>query len=302
MKIAYLISAHTDPTHLARLVQALDVEGVTDFFVHVDKKVDIAPFMRALPPVEKHVTYCKTRIYSIWGGYSQCLYQRELIDTCKNSGTAYDRVFFLTGQDYPLWLNERIIKELASHPDTQYITGMDISTCDDPPKIKDKLVLYHFFRDLPVPYSLKISRGSRIIMRLLPIRRKPYIVDKGVKKHVFQASSYCCLTWPLIEHISEQFRNKTLANYFKYTFAPDELFLPTIVFNSPYAGQATLHKGGYPGLKGLTQLHYIEYNKAIKVFTEEDFDLLMSTGKMFARKLVTGTSDALMDMIDKARQ
>ena len=45
--LAYLISAYTDPDHLARLIAALDHEA--DFYVHVDANVDDAPFRRLLP-------------------------------------------------------------------------------------------------------------------------------------------------------------------------------------------------------------------------------------------------------------
>lgn len=210
----------------------------------------------------------------------------------------------LTGQDYPLWSNERIINELASHPEQEYIKGMDITLCTEPKKIRDKLVLYHFFRDLKVPYKLKkaFSGGSRMVMRVLPFRKKPYIVDHGQVKHVFQASAYCCLTWACAKHVYEQMHNPVLERYFKYSFAPDELMLPTIVYNSPYAQHAFLHEGGYPGLVGLTLLHHIEYGKAIRIWKEEDFDLLMQTGKMFARKVVSGISDRLMKRIDEARK
>ena len=51
MKLAYLIMAHTDPKHLRRLVDALNVKGKTDFYVHVDSKVDIDPFKAELNAV-----------------------------------------------------------------------------------------------------------------------------------------------------------------------------------------------------------------------------------------------------------
>lgn len=43
MNIAYLILAHHQPAHLRRLLAALDTDNAY-FFVHVDAKVDSAPF------------------------------------------------------------------------------------------------------------------------------------------------------------------------------------------------------------------------------------------------------------------
>lgn len=44
-RFAYLISAYTDPEHLDRLISALD-DGFSDFYVHIDKKVSIWPFVK----------------------------------------------------------------------------------------------------------------------------------------------------------------------------------------------------------------------------------------------------------------
>ena len=80
------------------------------------------------------------------------------------------------------------------------------------------------------------------------------------------------------------------------------MLIQTIVFNSKFADNAILYKGNYPGLVGLTPLHYIEYDGEIKTYTEGDFELLMKSGKMFVRKLKSGISDGLIDMLNKIRK
>ena len=47
MRIAYMIAAHTDPIQLRRLVISLNGEDI-EFFIHIDKKNDIQPFLREL--------------------------------------------------------------------------------------------------------------------------------------------------------------------------------------------------------------------------------------------------------------
>ena len=42
MKLAFLISAHTDPEHLKRLILSLPEDAV--FVVHIDAKSDISAF------------------------------------------------------------------------------------------------------------------------------------------------------------------------------------------------------------------------------------------------------------------
>lgn len=78
--------------------------------------------------------------------------------------------------------------------------------------------------------------------------------------------------------------------------------IQTIVFNSRYAQNAILYRGEYPGLVGLTPLHTIHYDGAIKIYTEKDYDDLKDKDRMFFRKAVSDISDKLLDMIDFDRK
>lgn len=100
MKIAYLIAAHTDTVQLYNMVSALQIKNVTTFFIHIDKKVDINPFKDKLSKCE-NVIFIKKRVKTYWGGFSQCRYQINLIEECLNYNCKFDRIFFLSGLDYP---------------------------------------------------------------------------------------------------------------------------------------------------------------------------------------------------------
>lgn len=232
------------------------------------------------------------------------LYQRELLRCCLESGTPFDRIFILSGQDYPLWSNARIADELARHSDKEYITGLDLAMLPDPVRQR-KITLYHFFRDMrhvPFRYSRILAKASRGLMRVLPVRKKTYIeMPGGERWHVWQSSSYMCLTADLARHVQHQMiHNKTLMKYFKYAFVPEEMVIPTIIFNSPWRDRCTVyHRPCYEGLQSLSAITYFDYGKSIKTFTLADYDELMASGKMFARKFATGQSDALMDRLEK---
>ncbi len=64
MNIAYLISAHTDPGQLRRLTEALRAEGV-HFFVHIDRKSCIDPFLQEASAPDVH--FLEERIDVRWG-------------------------------------------------------------------------------------------------------------------------------------------------------------------------------------------------------------------------------------------
>lgn len=74
MRIAYLITAYTDPNALARLVKALKTD-YADFYIHIDKKVKFSPFVQAIYKMNtdwNHIIFLKgqdrTNVY--WGVYA----------------------------------------------------------------------------------------------------------------------------------------------------------------------------------------------------------------------------------------
>lgn len=240
----------------------------------------------------------------VGGGYSQCRYQKSLIKSCVESNVKYDRVFFLSGLDYPLMSNKDIFDVLANNTDKEFIAGKNITLTEEVRQHK-KIRQYHFFRDLPIknPTLFRCVKGiAQLLMKYLPIRRTGYIVTRGKRCDIYYGSSWWCLSGACLAYVyNELFGNPDWENYFRFAYTPDELMIQTIVFNSKFKSKALLFPDSTRGLVNLTPLHYIEYHKSIKVFEVKDFEKLMSSGKMFARKLVTGKSDALMDKIDKLR-
>lgn len=302
MKIAYLIAAHTDPIQLSRLIKSLDIKGSTFFFIHIDKKVNIEIFKKEI--IADNIIYIKKRIKTYWGGFSQCKYQIALIDECIKSNIPFDRVFFLSGLDYPLWSNNEIVKFLENNKDKELIMGMNLTSCFYPAKMQTRVQLFHY-RDIPFANSStrRITYGLiREFIRHIGIKKRNYIYSNKKRYNIYCGSSWWCLTSECVKYIYEFIKeNKAVTNYFKSCLAPDELLIQTIIFNSNYASKAILYQGDYPGLIGLTPLHYIEYTDKIATYTEKDFNKLISSGKMFCRKVQTNISDKLIKQIDYHR-
>lgn len=70
MKIAFLISAYTDPRQLGNMIRALENDNHW-FFIHVDKKARIEPFVVEAKNY-KRVTFVTNRISVNWGGTAKC--------------------------------------------------------------------------------------------------------------------------------------------------------------------------------------------------------------------------------------
>lgn len=293
-RIAYIISAYTDAPHLARLVDALNDKA--DFYVHIDLKSDVRPFEEALG---NKVTFVPRHRVS-WGGWEQVEYQKELLGAVIRSGVPYDRVVCLSGQDYPLWSNEKIHRYFDEHIEREFIMGINLTHCQNRLQ-RSKITYYHLFRDLKwknVWWKNKCIVASRHLMKWLSVRKRPVTQINHQEVDVYFGSDYWAITLLCARYIYEKLcSEKKMVCYFKTSFVPSELCIQTIVFNSPFARQAFLYEGEFPGLAALTPLHYISYGKCIKTLTAEDWPALQQSGKMFCRKVVSKVSDELVDLV-----
>ncbi len=293
--IAYLISVYCDAPHLRRLVEALDEDA--DFYVHIDANVDDAPFRRLLPEKAHFVP----RHAVSWGGFEQVAYQYELIKAAVDSGVPYTRLVCLSGQDYPLWSNARIHRFFGENKTREFIGGFNITRGGGNGQLY-KITHIHPFRDLKWQnrwLKNKLVVASRMGLGLLGVRRRPQVLIDGVMCDVYFGSDYWALTLDCARYVKRKLEeNPSVIRYFRTTFAPSELCIHTIVYNSPFGERAMLHEGAYPGLVNLTPLHALSYQGSVKRLTLDDLPMLREGDKMFCRKVVTGVSDGLVDMID----
>ena len=305
MKIAYLILAHTDAPQLGRLVRALAGPD-NGIFVHVDKKVDEAPFRQACDGTEQ-VRFVKNRVKVYWGGVSLWLAQTETIREALASKVRYDRFVLLTGTDYPLWSNKRIGEELDANPDREYIRCYNLSKVTSPRKVPQRVTTYHF-RDIPINSSRwrhYVIGGLMQLMNRCPIRKRQYIETDSGRMDVYGGTQWWILTRQCVKYVIDTIdKDRHILKYFKTAFGPEELIVHTVVMHSPYAEHAVSTEDGvYPGLQGAALTHYIIYNaQGQHIFTDCDYDTLIASDRMFCRKVISGASDELVRLIDERRR
>lgn len=297
MKLAYLISAHTDPEHLKRLISVLHSDA--DYYVHIDAKTDIKPFLELI--TYPYVHFIKKRINVEWGNLSEVKYQMALIKACLDSGINYDYIFFLSGLDYPLWSNESITKFLEKKPGFNYIQGMNLNAegaegyqISRPPLDWLKISDQHL--------KMRFRKLFRLGLESVGYRKKLVFTTPRKTFEVYKGSAWWCITPELASYVLTRYTSvPEIRRYFHDAFCPAETLIQTVAFNSRFKDQCILSHSCPEGLRSLTPLHYIHYDGYIRIFTEKNYDELIQSGKMFARKLVTGMSDKLMDMIDRHR-
>lgn len=304
VNLAFLVVAHSDVNELLRLCQKLRYYG--DAFIHVDIKANVEYMDKLHSGVSKlsgkYNTYIlDDRVYVTWGGYSQLYAQEKLLEAALTNDSLYDRFFYISGLDYPLCSPNKLQLFCTENADKEYIRVYNITKGNDnylSPKIK----YYHYFRDIHLPHKSFLRRaiigGSKLFLKAIGVKRNPFFYVKDEKWDVYQGSQWVGLTRSCAVYVLNQLRtNKEMVNFFKTTYAPDEMVVPTIIMNSSFAREEyNLNKYNF---SELAYLHYLQYGNGMCILDENDFEKLMASGKLFARKFTSNKSKGLIKLINQ---
>lgn len=298
MKLAFLISVHTDAQHLLRLINCLPSDS--DKYIHIDLKADLNDFSAVA--AQYNVIIINERYNVMWGSFLQVNFQRALMKAALSSGVKYDYLITLSGLDYPLWSNERILRFFENNKGREFIQGVRIKEQGDTKLYQEyRFLNNHYWKYGTLKSKFRVA--IRKIVYALGFRKPLCVKFDGKCYDLYKGSDWWAITDNMAKYFMDFYEtHPAFVRYFKNSFSPNETIWQTIAFHSKYADKCILSVGKIDKLEELTPLTYIEYGDAMKVFTEDDFDNLIKSNKMFCRKVVTGKSDKLMDMIDLYRK
>ncbi|MCL1850900.1 MAG: hypothetical protein FWF70_05810 [Bacteroidetes bacterium] len=281
MKVAYLILAHHQPILLKELITALN-KPKEQVFVHINKKVDIQPFETLLK--DKCIfTEQREKIY--WASFSFKKAYMHLIKAAM-AIEEFDYYTFLSGVDFPIKPIKAFEAFLEQHRGSEFIEALALEDYPDDKILKKKQRRYSGYFIFPnyPKFFLKLNFGIAKIQRIF-YKRKPY---KGEK--IFHGLTFCTLTHACLQYIIDRIESEpALSRYFKFTFAPDEMFFHTIIGNSPFA-EKIIHNN----------LHCIVFEEGKsnpKVWRMEDKEILLSSQDYFARKFDLSIDAAIIDLL-----
>lgn len=306
MLFAFMVMAHTDYEQLIRLCEKLKEYG--DVYIHVDKNTSDEYYANLKSFANTHnLSGCyKTivvdkRVVVKWGAFSQVNAMRILLDNIfDKKSPKYDRIIYISGLDYPLYSRNELESLCEANTGGELMTVYNISRGPDSAQ-RQKVTLYHYFRDINVTHKFlrkAIVGGTMFLLKYMGIRKKPYIIIDGKRWDVYFSSQWFMLTYDCCEYVWENLRNNEVLNaYFKTANHPEESIVPTIVLNSKYGEH--VREINSPDFNELSVLHYLHYTDMIWTYDENDFDSLMKSKKPFVRKLVSGKSEKLTEMINK---
>jgi hypothetical protein len=278
MRIAHLILTHKkDPAMLERLMRAL-LHPACDFFIHVDKKTPIAPFLSLAK--RPNVFLVSDRVPVYWAGYGTVQATLNGFREVITYGD-YDYINVLSGQDFPLRSAEQFVNFLRQKRATEFITCESIE--DKWRSAASRIHEYHLI-NWRVPGKFRLEM---VINSILPKRKFP------LDFNVVGRSNWFTLSIPAVRYILDFLdRNPAVVRYFKYCWGADEFIFATVLYNSPFRDHIEDNLT-YVDWTGCTEGHP-------RVLGKEDFSALRSSTKFFARKFDPDHDKEILNLLERS--
>ena len=200
------------------------------FYIHIDKQKEIAPFQKSLEKIQDANIIYLERLNSYWGSYN-CV--KVIINGLKKaSAEKFDYYIHLSAQDFPLRNNIEIQQKLANSSPLSFMYHFTLAESTWANKGKDRLENLHFFIN-----GKRISIGQYT-------KNKSYKMLYAIwnslvlKKFDLKQTFYGCEFYFMFHHttvfefLKNLEENFWLRQRLKFTLIPEEIFIPTILFNS----------------------------------------------------------------------
>jgi len=278
MRIACIIMAHKDPQQIERLIKKFS-SFPFDFFIHLDKKINKKPFdyLTAIP----NVHFTNTRIRVRWASYS---FLHAVINSLKEvlaNSTKYDFISIMSGQDYPIKPVTAIYDLLETNRGKNFISYEENNEWWS--HAITRINKYHFtnfgFRGR---YRIQFFLNALLPNRKFPL---PYMLYGGPRAMCMTIGTDCA------KYIVDFIENdQKLRRFIRFTWGPDEFVIPTLIMNSKFSPSVVNNN-----------FYYIDWSKGgpnPKTLTVDDYEILLKSDKMLARKFDMEQDKVILDMLD----
>lgn len=277
MIVAHFILAHANPNQLCRLVNKL-VHPNTVFFIHIDLKSKQEDF--ELPLVKMgNIYFIKNRVDIKWATYSMVEATVNGFKEIVESGLNVDFVNLLSAQDYPIKSPSTFHSFLEQNSGKAFMHCLYVET--EWKEAISRVREYHF-NHLNFPGKFKLQRLVNFIM---PLRKMPdELIPVGRSQWFTISLKHVVFLIKRIESAPK------IVNFFRLSWAPDELIFQTLLFNSAFKEDIVNDN-----------LRYVDWSEGLKnpkILTVEDFNTFMESDNYFARKF--NENHAVLDMIDQS--
>lgn len=283
-KHAYLIMAHNNFPLLLELIEMLDHQR-NAIYLHIDKKVPQDTFLQFQNSYEERrqkrnlhsPLFFTDRISVHWGGYSQIACELLLMEAAA-SADRYAYYHLLSGSDLPIKPMEEILAFFDRLPPDSGTEFLAFDSLQVPAHVRERISLYHILRESSHPLAEPLDALFTRLQRLFRVDRL-----KGCSLTVQKGANWFSITRNLVCYVLE--RKDWISRTFSHSVCADELFLQTVVANSPFKEKIY---APYGDENSLANLRYIDWEQGTGnspyVFQQEDRAMLLGLPHLFARK------------------
>jgi hypothetical protein len=300
--LVFLVLAHRDPEQVARLVGRLGADGST-VLLHVDRKVDIAPFAATLARLPRPPVLVEPRVTCHWGGFGHVAATLRGMAAALRLAPDLTHLALLTGQDYPLRPLADVHARLAAAPGRSYLSwslgeGRDIG--DDERNRSERWLwsgdlarLRRWHVRVP-PMGIPRLQAVGGYVPLPPIEHAGLLarlrpIPEGLVPA--QGLAYWTLSRAAVAYCLDVLgRRRDVLRFFRGAFIPEENIFQMLLLASPLAD--TLVNDDQ---------RYVRWDGAHPhVLRTRDLDALQASGKLFARKFDRHVDARILDLLDAA--
>jgi len=300
MRIAYLILTHSQPDRTSCLAQTL-ASPDNDVYVHVDAKADISKWENC-DVSKKNITLIKERVGCCWGHFSLVKASLNLLRQAFQSGRQYDYYILLSGQDYPIKSKAYIANFLDQHQGQDFIEYFTLPS----ERLREKQGgLYRINRfhqisenchkEFP-PYSKK-----RLFNKLFNKWAEVYSSKK--RRMPLDMQPYAGSQWWMLTNktigilLGFLEKNPSVEKFFENVWIPDEIFFQTVLMHLQKEHGLSIINNNYRYTDWDDRSGGKAFNP--KILSEKDFDLLLQSDALFARKFDEKASFKLIQMLQQ---
>lgn len=291
-KHAYLILAHNKMNQLALMLRALDDER-NDFFVLLDCKLKDVNYDALRAEIRKGRLFFLPDLIDVrWGQYSQ-VYARMRLMKIASETDHYDFYHNISGQDLPLKTQDEIHGFFDSHPGTEFLS---YNRPDRGAKYAHRCRFYYdFLKYIGRPKSrfqkARIFAAAYCQKLLLGVDRQKLNPDVVFMK----GGAWFSVTDAFVRYCVS--KADWVAEAFADTYCGDEMFMQTLLFQSPYKDKLYVPREGEKSSMRLT-----DWNRGKPyTFCAADYEELVNSKLLFARKFdIDLDPEIVMRLVDHA--
>ena len=290
LRHAYLITAHSKKAQLLNLLHLLD-DPENDLYLHIDKKAQDFTEAEMIAAAPHSRVLFVPRLDARWGSETFIDAILSLIRLASEEEHAFYHL--LSGVDLPLKPQSEIRAYFNAHLGEEFIS-FERETAK-PDVIEGRIARWHW-RQPVNPLLKKIHRRAaptssflQRIFRVNRIKNAPVVFQKG--------GVWFSITHALARYVVEVMPRYRA--YYRHTSCADEIWLQTLVANSPFMQRRAFM--GFDDELSAT-MRYVDWSgggASPRVLTGADYDMLLQSGMLFARKFDDAVDSNVIERISE---